>query len=833
MRPSPRLALLTCAVALVSSAGVGLTASSAHATGAIFGNGVPGFVVSAANIPVPLTPVLQGTADFAGEPSIGINWNTGAGLFMAGTDTLKVTYDAATSHVTWSDASPFFGSSQNLDPILATDPTTGTTMAGGDTGACSAMFRSTDDGSNWLPTVPCTGTYDHPTVGWAPSALTPGGHVWYYCQQGPDEHNCTASSDGGLTWLPGTTTGLLTCIGLHGHIKGSADGYAYLPGKSCFDANSALVVGGEYTHDDGATWSEYTIPGATETAFDPAVAVSPSGTLYQAWEDGASSHPLIASSPDHGANWSAPIDLASSVSPPLVASTFPSLVAGDSGRLAYSFLGSSVGTGNPNTTGFHGVWYLYTSYSYDNGKTWTTVKDTPTPVQYGEVDSGGTTTSGQRNLLDFIDSAVTKDGRVVVAFADGCLADCEAAGTSGKPTAQADAEALSTHAWATVAYQNAGQGLLAANDVVLPPSAPALTTANGANGVSLTWTSPASDGGGPITSYHVYRSSGGGGATLLGSPTALAWLDTTAVRGTTYTYTVTAINSAGEGGPSNAATGVSYTVPGAPALTVTASGSNAALSWTVADNGGAPITGYQVLRGTSAGAETALATTTSGSYTDSGLTVGQTYFYKVVAANAAGTGTPSPEVSFSNATAPGVPSLTATAQTNQIALTWTAPSDGGAAISGYVVRRGTASGAETTYTTLGAVTSYADTAVTPGVAYYYQVQAVNTVGTGAASPERTATPYTTAAAPTLSATPGKTQVTLSWTVPNSGGTSITGYQIYRSTTSGKEVLVQTISTGTTYIDSVPGGVTYYYRVAAVTAAGTGTLSREVAVSPRR
>jgi fibronectin type 3 domain-containing protein len=180
-----------------------------------------------------------------------------------------------------------------------------------------------------------------------------------------------------------------------------------------------------------------------------------------------------------------------------------------------------------------------------------------------------------------------------------------------------------------------------------------------------------------------------------------------------------------------------------------------------------------------------------------------------------------------------VPSLTATAHTNQVALTWTAPSDGGAAISGYVVRRGTASGAEATYTTLGAVTSYADTAVTPGVAYFYQVQAVNTVGTGAASTERTATPFTTAAAPTLSATTGKNQVSLGWTVPNSGGTSITGYQIYRSTTSGNEVLVQTISTGTSYIDSVPGGVTYYYRVAAVTAAGAGTLSKEVSVSPRR
>jgi hypothetical protein len=546
VRPSRITVLLTSALTALATVG----ASPAHAADA-FGSGSPGFLVSAADVKVPLTPLLEGDPAFAGEPSIGIDQRTGAGLFMAGTNTLKVSLDSSGSHVTWADASPLFGSSQNLDPILATDPTTGTTIAGGDTGACSVMFRSTDDGASWLPTAPCTGTYDHPTVGWAPSAVTPGTDVWYYCQQGPDEHNCAVSRDDGVTWLPGATTGLLTCIGLHGHLSGSADGLAYRPGKSCFVACSNLVVGGVWTHDDGLTWTEWTIPGATSTAFDPAVTVSPDGTLYEAWQDGVTSHPMIASSKDHGATWSSPADLSATGSPHLVATTCPTLAGGDDGRLAYSFLGTAVGSGNPNASGFHGIWYLYTSFSYDGGATWTTVQDTPTPVQYGEIDAGGTTTTGQRNLLDFIDSAVTKDGRVVVAFADGCLADCEAAGASGSPTAQADAEALSTQAWATVAWQDAGRGLVGAYDVVSAPAAPTLTATAGKSLVKLAWTVPDA-GGQSITGYQVYRGSSPGAEALVQTlSSGTSYVD--AVTRGTYYYRVAALTSTRAGALSNEA----------------------------------------------------------------------------------------------------------------------------------------------------------------------------------------------------------------------------------------------------------------------------------------
>jgi hypothetical protein len=94
------------------------------------------------------------------------------------------------------------------------------------------------------------------------------------------------------------------------------------------------------------------------------------------------------------------------------------------------------------------------------------VRATPDPVQIGEIDAGGTTTGGQRNLLDFMDASLTKDGRVVVGYADGCLAGCDTVGES-------------QDAYATIAYQSAGQGLFAAYDTAAATTTTTTTTTKG------------------------------------------------------------------------------------------------------------------------------------------------------------------------------------------------------------------------------------------------------------------------------------------------------------------------------------------------------------------
>ena len=920
MRPTRRVALLAALTTLTGGlASLGSTTTAWAATSAAFGTGTPDFTVTA-----------DSASDNAGEPSIGVDWKTGAGLFMAGASVLKLGFAPSTGAATWSDASPAFGATPNLDPILSTDPVSGTTLAGGDTGACSVMYRSTDDGASWSPTLPCSGTTDHPSVGWAPSALNPGSRVWYYCQQ-QTLQACATSTDDGVTFVPGSTDPLLDCEHFHGHVRGSADGTTYLPSHTCFDAAGNIRVGGLRTTDDGATWAPYTIPTAEEPAagFDPAVATTPDNALYEAWSQAGDYHPVIARSDDHGTTWGTTVDLAAKVSPPIVASTFPTLVAGDNGRVAYSYLATQVGEpgANPFTTGFHGVWNLFTSFTYDGGATWTTVKDTATPVQYGEIDSGGTATTGQRNLLDFMDSSLTKDGRVVVGFADGCLSDCETAPD------QAHAEALSTHATASVAYQRVGKGLFAAYDSVpvvdagpacpggragfadkagdatevavtggTPgPSDPALDLLDGsatwdaatssavltAHVADLTVPPLAGDGyyrwqvsfGTDATAYSVSASVPADGT----APTFSLFdtADTTVVSQTlsgsvtrTKPGTVeirlpsTKFRAAKPGNPALTGATVLHvtsvlgqrsvvvatltadtsdvvcdgtlappaTAPAAPVLTGSATGTTVGLSWTTPADGGAPITGYQVLRGTSADALTPLGTTAGNAFSDSTGTPGQTYYYAVTATNAVGTGPQSNVVTATPVTVPGAPTLSASGGVNSAGLTWTAPATGGSPITGYVVERGTVAGLRSTLTTVPAgTTSYSDTTAAPGTTYYYAVRAVNAVGTGAASNEASATPYTTAGAPRLTATSGvKTQVPLSWTVPSNGGQPILGYRIFRGTASGGEVLIQTISTGTTYVDStVTGGTTYWYRVAAYTSAGDGALSNEVSATPKK
>ena len=73
-------------------------------------------------------------------------------------------------------------------------------------------------------------------------------------------------------------------------------------------------------------------------------------------------------------------------------------------------------------------------------------------------------------------------------------------------------------------------------------------------------------------------------------------------------------------------------------------------------------------------------------------------------------------------------------------MTWTAPaSDGGSAITGYRILRGTSAGAETDLTSVSNVTSYKDTTTTKGLTYFYTVEAINAIGTGPISNEANAT----------------------------------------------------------------------------------------------
>ncbi len=189
-------------------------------------------------------------------------------------------------------------------------------------------------------------------------------------------------------------------------------------------------------------------------------------------------------------------------------------------------------------------------------------------------------------------------------------------------------------------------------------------------------------------------------------------------------------------------------------------------------------------------------------------------------------------------TVPLAPALSAAAGNGTVGLSWTVPSNGGSAITGYNVYRGATSGGETLLASAGTATSYNDTSVTNGITYYYQISAVNAVGESARSNEVSAKPSagTPPSAPrnlTASRTSSK-GVSLSWRTPTSSGSSpITGYRVYRSTSAGAETFLVAIGKVTSYRDTATlAGVTYYYRITAINAAGESPLSNEASARAR-
>ena len=177
-------------------------------------------------------------------------------------------------------------------------------------------------------------------------------------------------------------------------------------------------------------------------------------------------------------------------------------------------------------------------------------------------------------------------------------------------------------------------------------------------------------------------------------------------------------------------------------------------------------------------------------------------------------------------TVPGqVTGLTATAGNAEVALSWTAPSDGGSEITRYEYQQ---DGGSWT-TTGGTETTFTKTGLTNDTSYSFKVRAVNAVGNGAESASVSATPKippTPTPTPTpvpptvpgqvtgLTATAGNLQVTLSWTAPSDGGSSITKYEYQQdqgtwATTGGTGTTV--VKTGLSY------GTEYHFRIRAVNA----------------
>lgn len=269
---------------------------------------------------------------------------------------------------------------------------------------------------------------------------------------------------------------------------------------------------------------------------------------------------------------------------------------------------------------------------------------------------------------------------------------------------------------------------------VSAPGAPTAVSATVEDGQALvSWAAPRSDGGSAITGFTVTAQPGGSTCLTEGATSCtIAGLD----GDTAYQFQVTATNAIGTGATStwSAAVTTVARVPAAPTGVIVApspSLGSVNVEWApVSDTGGLPLTGYTV----TASPGGAVCTTLQLSCSIGGLQSGGSYSFTVQASNSVGASPacqPSGLITLSQlATSPSAPtSVTSAPGDGQLVVTWVPPpSDGGAAITSYLVRAVSATGVAKDTTVPGNVTTQTITGLANGTEYMVDVWAQNSVG---------------------------------------------------------------------------------------------------------
>ena len=405
----------------------------------------------------------------AAEPTVGVDLE-GVGFYAAaafdapgGALPRTVVMRSRDGGRTWEGVSPPLPEPLkseppvNGDPMVYVDTDTGRLFSLDTYDAdCMYLIFSDDQGESWgrNPVVCDTGVTDHQTIFSGPPTpeleplvdlLYP--KVIYVCYNTVAATLCVRSLDGGQTFTKAGAayTGVEPdnpgsfgffgvedfCGGLTAHLRTDSAGRVYLPAARC--ALPSISI----SEDAALTWTQVLVDrdvplphtaAGDDFEHETTLAVDAADNLYLTWWDHNDRLPYLAVSRDHGRTWSAPLMIA----PPGVEEVnFPTIDAGDAGRIAIHFPGTVVG----DRSDLLRPWNLYEVVSTnaldeDPLFVFTVANDPQRPIHRGDCGPGRCA-----GMFDFLDVVVPPPGVPAesegfwAASTDTCDDNCERCAT--------------------------------------------------------------------------------------------------------------------------------------------------------------------------------------------------------------------------------------------------------------------------------------------------------------------------------------------------------------------------------------------------------------------
>lgn len=387
----------------------------------------------------------------AAEPTIGVN-RDGTAFYAAGAfDALPAVSPRQLARtevlrsrdggLSWESVQPRIPGDvttvppTTLDPYVYVEEESGRMFNPELYAGCTYMQFSDDEGESYETSPLACGDYvnDHQTVfaGPPPPNLADSlsdpdfQEVLYYCFNRVVDANCGRSLDGGRSFDPalGEEGGIAfygfdpeaggLCGGLHGHIATDSEGRLFLPKGHC----GFPWIG--ISEDGAETWQRVQVSDSVGAAAPHlSVAVDAKDNVFFAWWDNADRLPYLSTSTDHGKTWSKPLMIA----PPGVHEVnFPVIYAGDEGKIAINFPGTTVDDPEDKTRPWNQYIVASTNaLAADPLFVSTTANPVSDPIHRGDC------LQRCAGMFDFIDVIVSPhDGDIWATATDTCTNDRE------------------------------------------------------------------------------------------------------------------------------------------------------------------------------------------------------------------------------------------------------------------------------------------------------------------------------------------------------------------------------------------------------------------------